>query len=1133
MTSVQLFAQYQEIPGFVPPGITGYYQQIDLSATDPIVISNSVFDLEDPTVVPSSYSQNFLVPATPNNSVFFSNAFEINAEGFNPARKVLAYLNSDGKFFQEGYLTLQKVILDGIGQTSEFELQFIGQIRTFGGAIEEKYLKELDLSAYNHLLTYNNILLSWNAGTSSPSLLNGDVLYPLVEYGYVYNKEINQPVDTTLSVYNGTTSVKGFTDSSNPLLVEQFRPFVKAKVIWDKIFSEAGFTYTSTFLDSDPRFTDLYFVTTAEADSKLFRGTPFTNSFGAPVNVALPVTMPQYIRIVFATDPADQDYYNAYDSTLGLYTCPLNIPNMNHTLNLRFEYGTFVSGPVAGFTIRLQRNRPSTGITTVWSQTVTGLPPNTTGNSQFNSTFSANLGAQQIGDIFSWEIQFVLGAFRNVRLSGDRWTIVYPFAVNLSMMFPNDDYTQAEFIKGITSKFNLIWQADPIVPNNFIIEPWNSWIVSGRQYSWSDVLNEAFPVEIEPLFLSGSQKLIFSDEGDTDLNNDLYEKQYSMVYGQLNLDSGIEILEGEQEISTSFIPVPLSPIGLSNSFLIPHFAVDSETERTPMRVGPRLVYYNGLKTVPIIDGEPLNYYMLTDLNVSTSLSQYPLVSQYYNWPPDSDTFNLNFSNSPNFWDPTYNSGIDGLTAVNAYTVYWQKWYETFYSPYSKVMTATFNLNSLDIQNLRFNDLIWVKNAWWFPIEYTDFEIGKTQNQEVKLVKYWGDLNLTIGGTGAVFFEQSNLCYSNSDSCQSCCCTSGISFVTVWSDGSSLSNSSFVYSTPNGGTPSQGWYKQGTNTYYVDSSGFITTVYVCASCSCPEDPLPEFLTEYSGCSGPTPCDAWCCTDTTSIWLEAGITGADRIFSSSGADPLTPFNWYHIPGTVWIYQVGSDGYSIVQGGTGGDCQCPVNDYELFLSQGSGDFEDADTGVCCIFGSTGASGPISIFTDGPDIVNSTSFCYDPFCNEVVGPVYETWLSDGQYFVGVSGGAVQTAYDTCTANVCGDRTNSINTKTVNEEGIYGEIITQMEISVDDTNWFFANEASDSGTNWDTNFDTKYSEGSFFRVNLETVTDISFYLVITENASIIFDITVDLLSAGDSYTTPSFYVGSSTWTVEILVYPK
>lgn len=1131
MTSVQLFAQYQEIPGAVPPGITGYYQQIDLSMADPIAISNSVFDLEDPTVVPSSYSQDFLVPATPGNSVFFSNAFEINAEGFNPARKVLAYINAGGRFFQEGYLTLQKIILDGIGQTSEFELQFIGQVRTFGGAIEEKYLKDLDLSAYNHLLTFNNILLSWNAGTSSPALLNGDVLYPLVEYGYDYNKEINRPIDTTLSVYNGTTSVKGFTNSSNPLLIQQFRPFVKAKVIWDRIFTEAGFTYDSTFLESDPRFTDLYFVTTATADSQLFRGSPFSNSFGTPVIVALPTGIAQYIRIVFATDPPEQDYYNAYDPTLGLYTCPLNIPYMTHVMSLRFEYGTFSSGPSADFTIRLQRNRPSSGITTVWSQTLTGLPPNTSGNSQFGQSFSAVLGAQQVGDIFSWEIQFALGAFRNVRLSGMRWTILYPKAVNLSMMFPEDDYTQAEFIKGITSKFNLVWQADPVVPNNFIIEPWNSWIVSGRQYSWSDVINEAFPVEIEPLFLSGRQKVTFADEGDTDLNNDLYEKRYSMVYGQLNLDTGIEILEGVQNIQTNFIPVPLSPIGLSNTFLIPHFAVDTETERTPMKVGPRLVYYNGLKTVPSIEGVPMTYYVLSDLNVSTPLGYYPLVSQYAEWPPDSDTFNLNFANSPNFWDPTTNSGYDGLTGVNAYTIYWQKWYETFYSPYSKVMTATFKLDSKDIQNLRFNDLIWIKNAWWFPIEYTDFEIGKSQNQEVKLVKYWGDFNLVVGGTGAAFSEQSNICYSLTDNCQACCCDTGSTIVTVWTNGTSFSNSTFVYSTPVGGVPNPGWYAQGAYAYFVEASGFISTVFVCSSCSC-GGILPEFLTEYTGCSGPTPCEAWCCSDSTSIWIDGGITGADQLFSSAGADPLSPFNWYHVPGTAWIYQVGANGYSIVQGTTGGSCECPVNDYELFLSRGDGTFEDAEYGVCCLFGMTGASGPISIFTDGPDIINSTSYCYDPFCNEVVGPVYETWLSDGQYFVGVSGGAVETAYSTCTANVCDGRNNFVNVRVVNDSGIYGDIVCETEISIDDVNWFFANQTVANGVSWDSDFDTKYLPNSFFRIDHQTLTDASIKVDVYKNTNLEFSIITDTLPSGDFYVSPSFLVGTDTWEVEIFTYP-
>ena len=1122
MRRIELYGQFQQISGTTPPaGFTPYYQSIDLSDADPIVISDSIFDLEDPTVIPSSFSETYTVPATPNNAKFFSQAFEINAFGFNPTKKVLCYINVDGTFFLDGYFTLQKIILDNKGQNAEFEILFVGQVRTFGAAIEGKYVAELDLTDWNHLLTWININNSWNAGTTGTKLLNGDVLYPLCEWGYDYNDDINQPIDTTLSVYGGTASVKGFTNSANPLLLTQWRPFVKAKVIWDRIFAEAGFTYSSSFLSSDPRFLDLYLHTTANATSQIFRGTPFTNSFGTPEFVG---ALGSWWKLKYNFTPVEQDFYNAYDPVYGEYTLPANVPSLSGALTLRYEYGTISGGTNPTLTVRLRRIRAG-AITTVFTQTISGIPSTTP---QRTETIGYATGAQLEGDAFYWEANFSAGWFSYVRLSGNRWTLIFPWVMNLSSMFPPDEFTQAEFIRMLTNKFHLIWERDPNQPKNFLIEPWPTWILQGREYSWTDVINEERPVEFTPLFLEGNQILQFSDAGEADLNNDLYEKQYKRVFGQLTLDTGIEVLEGEQNITTTCAPVPLSPIGLSNSFLIPHFAVDSETRREPMKVLPRLMYYNGIQDAVDSVGNAQTWYMQNDISASIPYTTYPLVSQFFSWPPDLDTFDLNFANSRQFWDPAYNQGIVGFSQVNAYTEFWDLWYQNFYNPYSKLMTATFRLDSLDIQQLRFNDRIWIKNAWWFPVSYSNFEIGKTQNVEVTLVKYGGELNLSVGGASGLN-QQTGLCYGLSE-CAACCCETGISSAILWTNGGTLATSTFAYSSPSGALPSAGWYKQGSYSYYVTSNGLISSPYLCSACACGQV-IPEFLTEYVGCSGPTPCDAFCCGSTASIWIDGGITGATELFRNEAGEGLVPYNWYAIPGTDWVYQVGANGSTIIQGGTGGDCECPVNDYELFLSEGTGIFETASLGACCLAGMTGASGPRTIYTDDPDFLTATSFSYDPFGNFPVGVPSEIVLSDGENYIGVSGGA-PTSSGACTVNICADRTVGIKCRLINESSDPADIVAQMEISLDDTNFFWANQDAQTGGPFDYNFDTDYSPASYWRTTILSGVDSAYTIEVYQNTNLIETIIIDVLNAGDSYNTTSYLVSTDTWQIDIYSYP-
>jgi len=107
---------------------------------------------------------------------------------------------------------------------------------------------ELDFSEYNHQLTYDNVVNSWYkgssilAGTPNPpqwqpinNELGKGYVYPLIDYGF-NNTDLN---------------------------VRDLKPSLFIKEILDKILKNAGFTYTSTFLNSD-FFKRLLYANTTE-----------------------------------------------------------------------------------------------------------------------------------------------------------------------------------------------------------------------------------------------------------------------------------------------------------------------------------------------------------------------------------------------------------------------------------------------------------------------------------------------------------------------------------------------------------------------------------------------------------------------------------------------------------------------------------------------------------------------------------------------------------------------------------------------------------------------------------------------------------------------------------------------------
>jgi len=92
------------------------------------------------------------------------------------------------------------------------------------------------LSAYNHDWDADNIRFSWTQSTGFP------YRYPLIDYGSNWR----------ISDLNGT-SFPGATQGSatQSLTVDEMFPAISRKIVFDRIFQEAGFNYDSQFLNSD------------------------------------------------------------------------------------------------------------------------------------------------------------------------------------------------------------------------------------------------------------------------------------------------------------------------------------------------------------------------------------------------------------------------------------------------------------------------------------------------------------------------------------------------------------------------------------------------------------------------------------------------------------------------------------------------------------------------------------------------------------------------------------------------------------------------------------------------------------------------------------------------------------------
>jgi len=355
--------------------IEGHY--IDLYDLDPPKLNFTIEDIRD-TAARSMFSRTFRIPATSNNTDYFETAFDINGVDFDVRQKRSAELLVNGILFRTGQVRLNKVFDTREGARLDYEIIFLGETKDFGTSVGEGYLNELKLESYDHSSTLANVEDSWQAypqGSITDGLFNGDILYPLIDFGVNYDEDGN--AIETLIQQDNTAGVKVFTKSGtgNPLPVRRFKPMVRAKVLVDAIFDEAGYTYSSNFFDSN-RFKQIYI--------SAFGNTADINTEGSSNIMSVGLNNDQ---TGITTIPFDLEYYD-YGNNFNTSTHRYNVPvtgtyQINYTLYLFGLSGEFASGTLES---RVVKN----GTTTLASdsETWTGNQAITLSNN-FTTTLNA------------------------------------------------------------------------------------------------------------------------------------------------------------------------------------------------------------------------------------------------------------------------------------------------------------------------------------------------------------------------------------------------------------------------------------------------------------------------------------------------------------------------------------------------------------------------------------------------------------------------------------------------------------------------------------------------------------------------------------------------------------------------
>ena len=558
---------------------------LDLFDDEDILLSDNITGLFDIGTLPVDFSRTIILPATKKNNAFFEHVYDISIDDpylFSTNTKVNAYLDFDGIYLVSGYIQLNKVNLKGDLGILSYEVSLYGLISSFARDMGKNYLSDLTtLTQYNHTSSYNAITSSW-----SGSLFNGDIVYPLADYGSGYQFAA------------GTLQTFGINDIDGALAVQNFKPAIRLKRVWDACFEQYGYTYTGSFWEQD-WLDDVYmFCNTAlkypeysgvdlETFGKIKVGAISGSGMTDKVLVADTfTTLPWYNAI---TNPQ-----NSYNN--GAYTLDKK-SNLDGILNLNVNVSCSVNNMPGTFSangtwqIRMIETGSSTayGLTAIQSYIVffDQLQQSRTGGIQTTYELKTQF---KLSDIPAGTYYFQLKQRPNVSTGALPIVTIDPgnttksfleitsvnqgadgrvLDIPTNMPYGTNGIKLIDFIKGVQKKFNLIIYPNKTNPNQMIVDSFNNWYNKGKIKNFNKYINLNDNIEVIPANNLAVNQLEFGDTLDQDYISQQFSKAANRPFGQTFYnDTQNFFSQGKLEVKTTFASTPLLQIagtGLSGS----------------------------------------------------------------------------------------------------------------------------------------------------------------------------------------------------------------------------------------------------------------------------------------------------------------------------------------------------------------------------------------------------------------------------------------------------------------------------------------------------------------------------------------------------------------------------------------
>ena len=684
-------------------GGTFVNRRLDLYDNFDLLITKSIADIKSPESRSSEYTKTVLIPGTAANNKLFGHIFEIeqNIQGstqfapdFNPNKKADVVVLLDEVEQLRGFIRLIQInVLDSTD--IQYECSLHGQTADLFTTIADRKLNVLSFPEYNHTLSSGNIIDSWD----TQIVKNGSPQAFAYGSGYVY-----------AMIDRGYSGLRNITQWE----AAWFTPCLYAKTIVDKIFTNAGYSYTNdSFFNSD-RFKRLVIPppngltgNSTLLTQRLFKASRATSGQSLDLGTTL----------IFNNDSTGGNFDNGanYNPTTGQYTAPIGgAYNFLIEFGMQFNltgyapvipadvfglFGLYVNGVLKSTaTINIDvAVQPSSEYIYLTSPSVaTGdlidirlvqIYDQANAKNLTNALFSLTMG---------------IGSF--MENNQNAFNFAYNETVEFSI-FLNSEVKQSEMLMSFVKMFNLYIEPTQDQPKVLRIVPRDDFY-NGVNVDWTKKLDYSQPVEIIPMGDLDANPYVFSYKEGADESNKEYQENYQSTYGSRTYKVDNDFVKTEKKIDIIFSPTQIKNYdnGQTN-FVLSYVEAQKDGDL-------RILYYGGTQNnvswrfyAPFYGVGNFPYVVQRKL---------PLTIHYDNIA--NPTFDILFGMPKELGvGAGYKYGNSNLV-----TNFYYRFITEITNKNSKIARAYFRITPLDWFNLRFNNLYFFEGQYWRLNKVSDY-----------------------------------------------------------------------------------------------------------------------------------------------------------------------------------------------------------------------------------------------------------------------------------------------------------------------------------------------------------------------------------------------------------------------------